>query len=505
MLRRPLGSFGEWLVCGGVATCTIILFSPLRGAAFLNYDDPLYVTANPHVQRGLTADGVAWAFTTSETGTWHPLTWLSHMTVVSLAGLDPAAHHLTNVVLHAANAALLLLVLARATGRLAPSALVAWLFAVHPLHVESVAWVAERKDVLSTFFGLVALVGWLSYVRTPTRRRYIPVALSFAASLMAKPMLVTLPVLLLLLDWWPLGRIERVRDRGVWQRWRPFVVEKLPLFIVAGVAIVVAVYTQRRNESVAGVDAVPIAFRAGHTLVASATYLRRTFSPTGLAVFYPYPHQLAAGDVIIAAAVLAGVTAVAAWNARRAPFLIVGWTWFVVSLLPVIGLVQIGMQSTADRYTYVPLIGVFVALAWTAAALAEVAPPWSTAVVAGIAASAVVACGATTLRQLTYWRSDVTLYRHALAVTSDNFVAHNNLGLALVSGDASARAEAALHFSEALRLRPAYPEAHNNLGGVLLMQGRRAEAIEHFTAALRSRPNFPAAQKNLRLAESPAP
>ncbi|TMA79707.1 MAG: hypothetical protein E6J72_10410 [Deltaproteobacteria bacterium] len=490
-----------------VAACTFILFLPFRGATFLNYDDPLYVTENPQVQRGLTADGVAWAFTTSATGTWHPLTWLSHMTIVSLAGLDPAAHHLTNVVLHAANAALVLLVLARATGRLAPSVLVALLFAAHPLHVESVAWVAERKDVLSTFFGLLAVLAWLGYVRAPTRGRYVAAVLAFTASLMAKPMLVTLPVLLLLLDWWPLCRVEGVSGRGRWRRWQPLVVEKLPLAAVAAAAVIVAVSTQHRGENVSGVDTVPIAFRAGHTLVAYVTYLRRTFWPSGLAVFYPYPHRLDAGEVAVAAAVLAAVTAVAVWNARRAPFVLVGWAWFVVSSLPVIGLVQIGMQSTADRYTYVPLIGIFLALAWTAVAIADAVPPWSTAVVAGLAASAVVACGALTLQQLTYWRTDVALYRHALAVTRDNFVAHNNLGLALVSGgDASARAEAAWHFAEALRLRPAYPEAHNNLGGVLLMQGRRTEAIEQFTAALRAKPDFAAAQKNLRLAESyPAP
>jgi len=507
--RVPPSSAGARAVAGAaLVACTLAVYAPLRSAAFVNYDDPLYVTANAEVRRGLTWTGVVWAFTTGETGTWHPLTWLSHMAVVAVAGLDPAAHHLTNVALHAANAALVLLVLAHASGRLAPSALAALLFAVHPLHVESVAWVAERKDVLSTFFGLLAVLAWLAYVRAPGRARYAGTLIAFAASLMAKPMLVTLPVLLLLLDWWPLGRIGGAAADGRPRfGWRDAIVEKLPLAAVAAAAVIVAVSTQHRGENVSGVDAVPIAFRAGHTLVAYVTYLRRTLWPSGLAVFYPYPHRLDAVEVAVAAAVLAAVTAVAVCNARRAPFVLVGWAWFVVSLLPVIGLVQIGMQSTADRYTYVPLIGIFLALAWTAAAIADAAPPWSTAVVAGIAASAVVACGVLTLQQLTYWRTDVALYRHALAVTRDNFVAHNNLGLALVSGgDASARAEAARHFAEALRLRPAYPEAHNNLGGVLLMQGRRAEAIEQFTAALRAKPDFAAAQKNLRLAESyPAP
>jgi hypothetical protein len=494
----------RWWACAALGACTSVLYWPLHAASFLNYDDPLYVTANAEVQRGLTPTNIAWAFTTADTGTWHPLTWLSHMAVVTLAGLDPAAHHLANVALHVANAVLLLLVLERATGALAPSALAALLFAIHPLHVESVAWVAERKDVLSTFFGLLTLAAWLRYVHDPRRARYLLVTLAFAASLMAKPMLVTLPILLLLLDYWPLGRLSPADVRGGVRSTRlgALLVEKLPLFGLAAAASVVAVLTQRQGDAVTAIETLPIGFRVGHALVSYARYLGQAGWPVDLAVFYPYPHRIAWTRVAGATILLALTTGGALWSARRVPFVLVGWLWFLVSLLPVIGLVQIGMQSTADRFTYVPLIGLGIAVAWTVAAIAAATSLFWRLAVIGLVSGYVLVCTTVTARQLTYWKDDVALYRHALAVTTDNFIAHNNLGLALVSGTADHRAEAAVHFAAALQLRPAYPEAHNNLGGVLYMEGRRAEAIEHFAEALRLRPDFTAARDNLRIAES---
>jgi hypothetical protein len=460
------------------------------------------VTDNPQVRGGLTQSSIVWAFTTFTTGNWHPLTWMSHMLDVTIAGVDPGWHHLTNVLLHVLNASVLLWVLARASGAFWPSALVAFLFALHPLHVESVAWIAERKDVLSTCFGLLTLAVWIAYVRAPRRRLYVVVLLCFAASLMAKPMLVTLPVLLLLLDYWPLARVSRGGAGAGTLSPMALVVEKLPLFALAAVASVVAVVAQREGASVTGVETLPVSVRVAHALVAYVRYLQQALWPVDLAVFYPYPHHVAWTHAVAAGFVLAVITGAAVGAARRAPFVLVGWLWFLVSLLPVIGLVQVGMQSTADRYMYVPLIGLAIAIAWSVAAIAAASRAYRI-VIGGLAVASILACAALTTRQLTHWKDDVALYRHALAVTADNFVAQNNLGLALVSQGAEQHAAAKEHFVEALRIRPAYPDAHNNLGGVLYMDGRRAEAIAEFREALRLRPDFTAARDNLRIAESP--
>jgi hypothetical protein len=485
--------------CAALVVATLAAYAPLRGAGFVNYDDPQYLTANPIVQRGLTLDGAGWAFRTDEMSIWHPLTWLSHMTVVSLGGLDPRWHHLANLALHATNAVVLLLIFARATGEVWPSALVAFLFAVHPLHVESVAWVAERKDVLSTLFGLVAIA---AYVRCVTRGRApgVAVALLFACSLMAKPALVTLPFLLLLLDRWPLGRVPARGELTT----RALLVEKLPLAVLALAASVVAVATQAR-ESTTSLARLPVGDRLAHALVSFVVYLRLVVWPTGLAVFHPYPHVVDRAAAAGAAVLLIAITAGAFAARRSAPYVLVGWLWFLVSLLPVIGVVQIGLQAYADRYTYVPLIGLAITLAFGLAAAVRAVPRLRSALVAATVV-AVAVCMVATWRQAGYWHDDISLYRRALAVTSDNFLAHNNLGLALMARGGAAhpgaeRTEARAHFEEAIALRPAYPEAHNNLGGVLYLDGRTADAIAQFTEALRLRPEFTEARDNLRLAE----
>ena len=486
------------ILCAVLLTATFAAFAPLRHAGFVNYDDPQYVTANPMVQRGLTADGIVWALRTTVMGAWHPLTWLSHMTVVALGGLDPRWHHLVNVLLHAANAVLLLIVLERATGAIWPSALVAFLFALHPVHVESVAWIAERKDVLSTFFALLAIG---AYVSRAVRGRPPGVAVTvlFACSLMAKPMLVTLPALLLLLDWWPLRRLTTLRAPAT----RALLVEKAPLALLAGAASIFAFVTQSATSTTT-LATLPLGDRVAHVLTSCVAYLRLTLWPEGLAVFYPYPHVVGRALAAGAAAVLLAISAGALALRQRAPYLLVGWLWFVISLLPVVGFVQIGLQAWADRYLYVPLIGLAIVLAWGLADLPRAAPRFLTPLIAGGGAVLVAACAVLTWRQAGYWRDDVALYERALAVTSDNFLAHNNLGLALMAGGGAERAAASRHFDEALRLRPAYPEAHNNLGGVLYLEGRRSEAIAQFTEALRLRPDFTEARNNLRVAQSAA-
>ncbi len=476
---------------------TLAAFARLWSAGFVNYDDPTYVTDNPIVERGLTLDGIAWAFRSDVGATWHPLTWLSHMAVVSAGGLDPRWHHLANVLLHAASAVILFLALDDATCATWTSLFVAAVFALHPLHVESVAWVAERKDVLSTLFGFLALAVYVARVRRG-RAPGALVTVLFACSLMAKPMLVTLPVLLLLLDWWPLRRIAETTPRA---ELRALLREKLPLVVLAGASAIVAIITQAPT-STTSLATLPAGDRVAHALISYAAYVGRALWPAKLTVFYPYPRVVGRAAAAAAAAMILALTAGALAARRRAPYLLVGWLWFLVSLLPVIGVIQVGMQSRADRYTYVPLVGLTMLLAFGLVDLGRAAPRVLTPVIAMLGAATIAACAALTWQQTGYWHDDVALYEHALAVTTDNFIAHNNLGLALVRrGD---RAAAAAHFEAAIRARAAYPEAHNNLGGVLYLEGRRTEAIAQFTEALRLRPDFTEARNNLRLAETAA-
>jgi protein O-mannosyl-transferase len=484
------------LLCAALLVVTFVAYWPLHDAGFVNYDDPLYVTANPNVQRGLSFGDIVWAFSTDETGNWIPLTWLSHQAVVSLGGLDPRWHHLANLLLHAANALILFLLLEQATGEPWPSALGAFLFALHPLHVESVAWVSERKDVLSTCFGLLAIAAYVARVARGQRGSSIVVGLLFACSLMTKAMFVTLPALLLLLDWWPLRRVSPDSVATLLR-------EKLPLAGVAAVAALAVIATQHHQVSATPFDTLPLSHRLAHTALSYVRYLQQAVWPTRLAVFYPYPHVIDWAGAAGATVLLLAITAFAFAARVRAPYVLVGWLWFVVSLLPVIGIVQVGMQSTADRYMYVPLIGLAITLAWGLDAIVRAAPRSLVPVVA-LVAVIVSACAIGTTRQARYWHDDIVLYRHALAVTSDNFLVHNNLGSALMARGESGRPEAAVHFTEALRLRAAYPEAHNNLGGVLYLEGRNAEAIAQFTEAIRLQPGFTAARNNLRMAQAAA-
>ncbi|MGH9361727.1 MAG: tetratricopeptide repeat protein, partial [Thermoanaerobaculia bacterium] len=350
----------------GLALLTVLVFAPVVRHDFVSLDDPAYVTGNAQVRRGLTAEGFRWAWGNEVAGNWHPLTMLSHMLDAELHGLDPGGHHLTSLLLHAANAVLLFVLLRRLTGAAGRSAAVAALFAVHPLHVESVAWIAERKDVLSAFFFFLALLAWSGYARRPSSWRYLLALLAFALGLLAKPMVVTLPLVLLLLDVWPLGRLplaaaaERRRALG------PLLREKLPFVLLALGAAAVALVTQR--EAMSPLAALSLGRRIANALLAYAAYLSDTVWPRGLAVFYPLPGALPAWRVALAAVLLAALTALALARLHRSPWLAVGWLWFVGMLLPVIGLLQVGSQARADRYTYLPSIGLFVALVWEVAA-----------------------------------------------------------------------------------------------------------------------------------------
>jgi hypothetical protein len=550
------------VLCLGLATLAV--YAAVLDHGFVSFDDDVYLLESP-VREGLSADGLRWAFSTQSFGygaNWHPLTWLSHMLDVELFGLErPGAHHATSLLLHVANAVLLLLVLQRMTGAFWRPAVVAGLFALHPLHVESVAWAAERKDVLSTLFWFGSIGAWLTYAQRGSRAGYALCFGLLALGLLSKSMLVTAPFVLLLLDYWPLrrlappdappearpGRAERTRRRAKAARrrepevpaapagpvtslgfaslraglrpacpgTRSLVLEKLPLFALVALASGLTYAAQRGGGSMAP---VPLGLRFENALVACVRYLGKTFWPTDLAVLYPY--QDWSSGVVFGAALLLALVTGAVLLLRSERYLAVGWLWFLGTLVPVLGLVQIGVQSMADRYTYVPLVGLLIAVVWGAEALCrrlggrlESRPPRSEPQASGVhgpgfgralggaaAVTSLAACLWLTPRQVATWKDSETLYRHALAVTEDNYVVHVNLGLEL--GRAGQLDEAIEHYREALRIHPRFAAAHTNLGQALVSQGRMQEAIAHFEEALRLDPDDAKARENLGLARA---
>lgn len=470
-------------VCLALLVAICAAYAPVRHFDFVNFDDPDMVSANPHVRQGLTFAGLRWAFTSVEAANWFPVTRLSHMLDYQLFGSNSGGHHAVNVLLHALAAMVLFLFLSRATGALWPSALVAFLFALHPLHVESVAWVSERKDVLSALFWFLSLWAYVGYTQRPSVRRYLLVAAWFVLGLMAKPMVVTLPYVLLLLDWWPLRRPINVA----------LLREKVPLFALSALASAATWLVQTQAGAVEALAAFPLGMRFENALAAYCVYIVKMFWPTGLAVFYPYPASFALWQAALAATVLAGISVLALRARRRAPYLAMGWFWYLGTLLPVIGLVQVGAQARADRYTYVPEIGLAIALVW---GMADWLRRWPRARVA-LAAAVSLACLPVTRAQVAHWRNSETLFRHALAVTSANDVAEHNLGNYLM--DVPGRLpEAIAHLEASLRLYPQSAKAHTDLGAALArVPGRLPEALAEYQAALRLAPDSPIAHNSL--------
>ncbi|HWR98929.1 MAG TPA: tetratricopeptide repeat protein [Candidatus Methanoperedens sp.] len=441
---------------------------------FVSYDDGIYVVSNPFLQRGLTLDSLAWAFTSTRASNWHPVTWLSHLLDLQLFGLDAAGHHLTSLLLHAANTVLLFWFLRALTGATRRSAAVAALFAVHPLHVEAVAWVAERKELLARLFGVLALGAWLRHVRAPSPQRYAAALLLFVLGLLSKPVLVTLPCLMLLLDFWPLGR------------WRPgsppggrIVLEKLPFLALAAAASAVTLAVQRIGD-----NSAPL--RIANAAVSYVRYLLLAVWPHDLAVLYPYPTDaVPAARWLPAALLLAAATGAALAGARRRPWLLAGWLWYLGTFVPMIGFVQVGVQAMADRYAYLPLTGIFIGVVWGAAAWAGASPARIRALaVAGVSAGGILTLLAAL--QTGRWRDSVTLFENAAARTSGNWVALNNLGTAWFERGDFAQAER--RYREAIAINPGYATAHLNLANTLRESRREAEARDEFLEALRLAP-----------------
>jgi protein O-mannosyl-transferase len=484
------------LVCVLLALLTAAVYWPVARLGFINFDDPDYVSGNLRVQAGLTAESVKWAFTSLYASNWHPLTWLSHMLDCQIYGLKPAGHHLTNLLFHIANSLLLFCLVKRLTSAFWSSAIVAALFALHPLHVESVAWISERKDVLSAFFFLLTLWAYVRYaqdaapppssalaVTAPQTRWpwYLLAVVFFTLGLMSKPMLVTLPFVLLLLDYWPLGRLSFASlGHATTPPFRLFL-EKVPFFALSALSCVLTFLVQRACGAMTPLDKGPLEVRVANALVGYVRYLGKTVWPSDLAIFYPYVRfSLGSWQVIAAGLVLLAVTAGVLLARKQRPYLLVGWLWFAGMLVPVIGLVQVGKQSLADRYTYLPHIGLFIAAVWGLAALANRLKP--ARLLSTVAAALVlIACGIVTTRQLSYWRDTRTLFQRTADVTSRNFVAYAVLGNDCV--ERGKLAEGIEWCRKSLDIAPDYSEAHNTLGNIYARQENYDEAVVHYRAA----------------------
>ena len=518
---------------------------------FIDFDDTLYVKQNPVVQEGITFRGLIWAFKSLDSGNWHPLTWLSHMLDCEWFGMDSGKHHLINVGFHLANTLLLFVLLNKITkereaefpqlhflnrghGRLWSCAATAMLFAVHPLHIESVAWVSERKDVLCTLFWLMTLFAWFQYTKYPGLKTYLPVLILMCLGLMAKPMLVTLPVILMLMDFWPLRRFTEF-DQRIFQ----FLYEKIPLFVLSFIFCFIALLAQKQGGALGSLDTYSFSARASNAVLSIAMYLKKTFLPVNLAFFYPYPNP-ESWPILVSAAILSGISFFCIKMINRFPFLAVGWFWYIITLLPVIGLVQVGLQGMADRYTYIPLIGIFIMITWGLPELIQAAYKdkqkenaesknyiHKYLFISSSMVILVILMGISWI-QTGKWKNTETLAAHALDVTTDNYVAHNCMAAVktgrekfdhyekalkikpdyiharynLANAFAEARNfdEAMTQYSEVLRLNPDMTQAHNNFGVILAKQGHYEQAVMHFQKVLERYPENDAAQQNLKKA-----
>jgi tetratricopeptide (TPR) repeat protein len=495
------------LICLSLAAVTLAVFWNVQFHDFILYDDLPYVVLNPHVQSGLTGGSIFWAVTTMEMSNWHPLTWLSLMLDYDLFRLNPVGYHWTNLLIHIAGTILLFSVLKRMTEDIWKSALVAALFAIHPLHVESVAWISERKDVLSAFFWFLTMGTYVRYTERPGTGNYLLVIAAFSLGLSAKPMLVTLPFVLLLLDIWPLRRLpvpftrsnktlpDAVGSRGV--TWLHALREKLPFFFLVALSSVVTYLAQMNWKAMPSLEALPLETRMANALIAYVQYIVKMVWPADLAFFYPYAAWWSLWMVSGAVLLLAGMTILTMRIVERRPYLAVGWFWYLGTLVPVIGIVQIGSQAMADRYTYIPLIGLFIMIAWGVPSLMA---KWRfrKRFLSGLSVAILSVLAVCSWQQVQHWKNSVTLFERALTVTARNYLAHNNLGVALFY---EGRMEEAIsQYAASLRIKPNLADARNNIGVALAAQGKYDEAVRHYREALHIRPDDAGIHNNIGVA-----
>ncbi len=480
------------MVCLLLALITLSVYWQVGNHKFIEFDDGTYITRNPNLGRGLNLDFFSWSLTSTYAANWHPLTWLSHALDIQIFGMEPGGHHLTNVFFHILNTLLLFLVLRRMTNALWQSAFVAALFALHPLHVESVAWVSERKDVLSTFFLMLTLWGYTRFVEHPGTGRYLMVVVFFILGLMAKPMLVTLPFILLLLDYWPLKRF--MSDKPATGK---LVLEKVPFFILSIISCIITYFAQQSGDAVRSLNHYPLITRIANALVSYVTYTIKMVWPYDLAILYPHPLFLPWWKIAGAGLLLLSVSLLAVRASRRYPYFAVGWLWYLGTLVPVIGLVQVGVQALADRYTYVPLIGLFIIIAWGIPEFfSQLHNRKKVLTITTVILLAFLT--ATTLLQVRRWASSITIFEHTICKTNNNYVIHNNLGNAF--SDIGRLDEAMASYAESLRINPEYPKAYKNMGIILAKQGQLNKAIMHFSQALKAFPGDANVHQNLGLA-----
>jgi len=520
----------EIIICLFLVAAMLVVYWQIINHEFINYDDGLYVTENHHVQAGLISENIKWAFTTDHASNWHPLTWLSHMLDFELYGLDPTGHHWTNLIFHMANALLLFFILQRMTGAIWKSAFVAALFALHPLHVESVAWVAERKDVLSTFFGMLTISTYITYVRKKNLLRYSLVFIFLSLGLMAKPMLVTMPFVLLLLDFWPLKRLKLTLNQASDQTSNllHLIREKIPLLVPVVISAILTLIAQY-SSALKTLESFPLQTRVANALISYMSYIYNTLWPLHLSIFYPFQENAISFWHASGSALMIAVLSVVAVNTvKKYPYIAVGLLWFFITLFPVIGIIQVGDQAMADRYTYMPLIGVFIIFTWGGS---DIIKKWTheNIMLAVIAIAVLSLLAMLSFLQTAHWKNSVTLFRNAVKVTENNWLAHNNLGIALFGegkldeaiyhckkalsirpgtvkalknlGAAMSHKgnleEAAQYFSKALVMNSEDFDAHNKLGGILAKQGNHDKAIRHFAEAIRINPHYASAYNEM--------
>ncbi|MBF0459640.1 MAG: tetratricopeptide repeat protein [Nitrospirae bacterium] len=475
----------------------VLVYLPVRNYDFIRYDDEKYVTENPQVIGGLTADGILWAFKTTEIGFWQPLPWLSHMADVWVFGLNAGGHHLVNVLFHLINTVILFIAVSALTGAVWRSAFMAALFALHPMHVESVAWIAARKDMLSGFFWVIALWAYAYYVKRPSVGRYMPVLCCFILGLMSKPVMVTLPAVLLLLDYWPLGRFSETGVQGKKNHGVLFL-EKLPMFALAAASGAVTYFTEMGSRTI---HSAPLSGRVINAVVSYARYIEKMFYPVRLSVVYPINGDIPLWQLVVSACVILAISAAAVWNVKRYPYLFTGWFWFMAVMLPSTGIVEFGameFQAMADRYTYIPYVGLFLIAAMLVPDAWLKNTPSKKNAAAAAAIFIVAACMAVSSVQLRYWRDTITLFRHAVSVTESNYIAYNNLGTALALKGMDNDAYAA--FEQAAAINPEYKTAYVNLGNLLLQRNKPQEAINNYEKAVSIDTRLPGAYHGIGVA-----
>lgn len=484
------------LICLFLSITTFSVYWQIHQYDFVSFDDNEYVYDNPHVKSGITLKNIIWAFTAFHSNNWHPLTWMSHMLDCQLFGLNAGCHHFINLLFHVANTLLLFLIFKQMTGSLWKSSFIAAIFALHPLHVESVAWIAERKDVLSAFFWMLTMWSYIRYTMRPTIYKYLMTIIFFAFGLMSKPMVVTLPFVLLLIDYWPLNRFQSY-PLSIVKKGRSttrLILEKAPFLILAPISCFLTYFAQKHGGVIKSLDVFSLKIRLANALISYISYIGKMIYPSKLAFLYPHPGMAAWWKITGSCLLLAVISLLAIKNIKKRPYFIVGWLWYLGTLVPVIGIVQVGMQSMADRYTYIPSIGVLIIIAWSVSELVE---HWKHKILWLTAATTVVVSIFTviTWEQIGYWKNSKVMFEHTLEVTTNNYIAHDSLGVEFFNhGNLK---EAIYQYSKALQIKPDYHFSHFNIGVAFFQQGRIEDAIDQYIQAIDSEPNYFKARNNL--------